>query len=143
MQFDPPIPIMIAARPQLEIALQEWLHPEFALTFCHTLQDAKQKIATRRFRLIFCALHFNENRPLDLLRYLRTLPAPGKTPFVVGVMMEGIVNAETVAAILKSLKVLGVDECIDLSRWLRFHGPKASGDELRRTFRRLIHGPLA
>lgn len=134
--------VLVAVRPRLEAAMQEWLPPNCLPTFCHTLHDAVQHLERQRFNLVLCTLHFDQNRLLGLLRHVKSLPAPSKIPFIACAAAAPMFTIETVDAVLKSLKVLGADECVNLPQWLWRLGKEEARNELHRTFRRLANAAM-
>ena len=76
-----PARVMAAAAPEMDEKMRECL-PGHELTFVRTLWGAIRALRHDGFQLIVIDLNFDESRMLELLQYVRTLPAYKEVPVI-------------------------------------------------------------
>jgi DNA-binding NtrC family response regulator len=71
--------VLVAAAAEMDEKIRECL-PDHELTFVRTMMQAIHALRHDGFQLVVIELHFDESRMLELLQYVRSLPAYGEVP---------------------------------------------------------------
>lgn len=134
--------ILVAVRPHLRQLVLDLLPAAFQPTVCHTFRDAEHELARQRFGLVFCSVQFDKNKLYDLLRCVRTMPDMPRIPFVAGIMDRHRYDSQTVDVAMKSLDLLGVDECIHYCGWQQHGSAQAARRQLQDVLLQLVRAPM-
>src|SRR5258708_33804555 len=73
--------VLVADLPEMDEKLRECL-PGHELTFVRTMVEALKALRHDGFQLVVIGLYFDEPRMLELLQYVRSLPAFREVPCV-------------------------------------------------------------
>src|SRR5882762_708164 len=73
--------VLAAAAPEMDEKLRECL-PGHDLTFVRTMGEAIRALRSDGFQLVVIGLDFDESRMLELLQYVRSLPAYREVPVI-------------------------------------------------------------
>jgi len=105
--------VLAAAAPEMDDKLRECL-PGHDLTFVRTMGEAIRALRSDGFQLVVIGLDFDESRMLELLQYVRSLPAYREVP-VTCVHGERVNLSEAVMkSIAVAVKALGGVAFLDL-----------------------------
>jgi len=73
--------VLVADIPEMDEKVRECL-PGHELTFVRTMFEAMRALRHDGFHLVVIGLHFDESRMLELLQYVRGLPAYKEVPVI-------------------------------------------------------------
>jgi PleD family two-component response regulator len=73
--------VLVADIPEMDEKLRECL-PGQELTFVRTMVEALKALRHDGFQLVVIGLYFDESRMLELLQYVRSLPAYKEVPLI-------------------------------------------------------------
>src|SRR5258708_9166546 len=73
--------VLVADLPEMDEKLRECL-PGHELTFVRTMVEALKALRHDGFQLVVIGLYFDESRMLELLQYVRSLPACKEVPVI-------------------------------------------------------------
>jgi hypothetical protein len=132
--------ILVAVNmPVRQLVSQALQFPDWVLNFCDSVEEAKLLLRDRPCDLIFCSLQFDSSRMFDLLQYAKTNSKTESIPFVAVKILEGILSASTVENILKTARLYGASESVNLAEWRKQLGDEPAYAKLRNTIRQLLH----
>jgi len=135
------IKILVAVTPTMRDTAKQALQcADFDMSFCHSLNQAKQFLLETAFDIVICTLQFDESRLCDLLQFIRTTPLISPTPFVALTFWkegEGMLSVSAVKTALHSAKLCGAIESINLPQWRQQSGDEAAFEKLRSCIRQL------
>ena len=125
--------VLIADVPQMDARYQAAL-AGCELAFARTTTQACFALASAPFGLVVIGVYFDDSRMFDLVRAIRADPDSGEVPIVCVRGRPGF-TAVTGRTLETTLKVLGVDDFIDLAHF----GDDESGHAaLRAAIERLL-----
>jgi CheY-like chemotaxis protein len=135
--------ILATVSPNARDIVLRLLHPEFRLTFCHTLVAAKHLLRQQRFDVVFCSLQFDGSSTFELLRHIKSLPNLSRTRFIVGAIDGSIIADQMINTALRSLMLVGADESFNLHQWQNDFGAKLADEKCRHLLRQLCSRSLS
>jgi CheY-like chemotaxis protein len=134
--------ILAAVSPNAKDTVLRLFHPEFQLTFCHSLADAKRLLRRQRFDVVFCNLQFDGSSTFDLLRHIKSFPDLSRTRFIAGAIDGSIIADQMINTALRSLMLVGADESFNLQQWQKDLGATLADEKCRGLLRQLCSRSL-
>jgi CheY-like chemotaxis protein len=132
--------ILVAANPHVrEIISTALQFSDLVLTFSDSVQEAKLLLNQWHFDLIFCTIQFDSSRMFDLLRYVKKEnPQTKAIPFLALKISEGLLPDSLVDLSLKTAKLIGANETVNLAVLRRELGDEEAFVRLRDIMERLL-----
>lgn len=105
------------------------------LVVVHTLEEAQRAVERARFDMILIAVHFDDSRMFDLLRYLQASGRHGERPVVCVRSQQFASPAITIEGLEIATKALGCTLFLDLT-W--YAGNEEGNGAVRRLLEALL-----
>lgn len=135
--------ILATVSPNARDIVLRLLHPEFQVSFCHTLADARRLLQHQRFDAVFCSLQFDGSNTFELLHHVKSLPHQKRTRFVVGAIDGSIIADQLINTALRSLMLVGADESFNLHQLQQEFGATLAEVKCRQLLRQLCSPKLS
>ncbi len=129
--------ILVAGKKQAQEILRNALEPEFNLTVCDSMEQAKLELC-RPVNLIVCTVLFDGSRMFEFLRHVKSMPGTQTIPFVGARAIKGALPLHEFDTARTAAKLLGADEFVDLCSWIEDMGEQQAFERMRGTVRRLL-----
>ena len=105
--------VLVADIPEMDEKVRECL-PGHELTFVRTMFEAMRALRHDGFHLVVIGLHFDESRMLELLQYVRGLPAYKEVPVICVQCLEVALADAVLKNMDDAVKALGGTAFVDL-----------------------------
>lgn len=106
--------VLVAVRPQVRQVACDLLEPDYALTYCDTLEEAISQLENHQYDLVFCTLRFDHSKMFELIAHIRSTAHLKDMPFAAVRLSGGILSDDIVDNVMRTAKLMGADVCVNL-----------------------------